>query len=246
MSGEVRFDGRRADLAAVCRMAAAEQRRGPDGSGIWNDGWAALGHRRLSIVDLSPAGAQPMVDDALGVAVVLNGCIYNDRELRAELETAGYRFRTGSDTEVLPAAYRHWGDAFPEHLAGMFAVAVVDRPRRRVVLARDRLGVKPLYVAENPGRLLFASSLPALLRADDVDTEIDLAALHHYLTWHPSCPRRGPCCAVSASSHPQPCAPWRRTGARTTGSTGSRTTAATPGERTEPRGTGRRRSTRRC
>src|SRR3954470_17785604 len=184
ISAEARLDGEPADRSAVDRMTAAMASRGPDSSGLWNDGWVALGHRRLSIIDLSSAGAQPMVDDDLGLAVVFNGCIYNYRELRDELETAGYRFRSSSDTEVLPAAYHHWGDAFPEHLVGMFAIALVDRTRRRVVLARDRLGIKPLYLAESPGRLAFASTLPALLRAGNVDTEIDLTALHHYLTWH--------------------------------------------------------------
>jgi asparagine synthase (glutamine-hydrolysing) len=184
ISGEVRFDGRRADLAGVCRVAAGLGSRGPDGSGLWNDGWAALGHRRLSIVDPSPAGAQPMVDDDLGLAVVFNGCIYNHEELRGELSAAGYKFRSASDTEVIPAAYHHWGNGFVDHLVGMFAIALVDRARHRVVLARDRLGIKPLYLAQSPQRLAFASSLPALVRAGHVDTEIDLVALHHYLTWH--------------------------------------------------------------
>src|SRR3954469_113136 len=139
ISGEVRFDGRRADLAAVCRMAAAEQSRGPDGSGLWNDGWAALGHRRLSIIDLSANGAQPMADDALGVAVAFNGCIYNYRELREQLRAAGYTFRSTSDTEVVLAAYHRWREHFAEHLVGMFAVAIVDRDADRLVLARDRL-----------------------------------------------------------------------------------------------------------
>jgi len=144
----------------------------------------ALGHRRLSIIDLSENGAQPMVAEAWGVAVSFNGCIYNYQELRGDLRAAGYEFRSTSDTEVILAAYHRWGEHFADHLVGMFAVAIVDRVRRRLVLARDRLGIKPLYVAETPGRIRFASTLPALLAGGDVDTGIDTVALHHYLSWH--------------------------------------------------------------
>ncbi|HEX8628224.1 MAG TPA: N-acetylglutaminylglutamine amidotransferase [Catenuloplanes sp.] len=184
ISGEVRFDGRPADPAVVAAMTSALRLRGPDGGGEWNDGWAALGHRRLSIIDLSDRGAQPMVNDELGLAVSFNGCVYNYRALRAELQAAGYTFRSGSDTEVILVAYHNWGERFAEHLVGMFAVAIVDRDRRRLVLARDRLGIKPLYLTRSPGVLRFASTLPALLRAGGVDTDIDPVALHHYLSWH--------------------------------------------------------------
>jgi asparagine synthase (glutamine-hydrolysing) len=182
--GEVRFDGVPADAGAVAGMTAALRSRGPDGHGRWSDGWAALGHRRLSIIDLSDKGSQPMLDADHGVAVVFNGCVYNYRELRTDLRSWGYGFRTGCDTEVLLAAYIRWGERFVEHLVGMFAVAVVDQRRRRLVLARDRLGIKPLYLAEFPGGLRFASTLPALLRAGGVDTGIDPVGLHHYLSWH--------------------------------------------------------------
>jgi asparagine synthase (glutamine-hydrolysing) len=184
ISGEARFDGRPASRAVVARMTDALRSRGPDGSGLWSDGRTALGHRRLSIIDLSDAAAQPMVDDDLGVAVVFNGCVYNYRELREELRGQGYAFRSTSDTEVALAAYHRWGEQFAEHLVGMFAIAVVDRRRDRLVLVRDRLGIKPLYLAEAPGVLRFASTLPALLRAGGVDTTIDPVALHHYLSWH--------------------------------------------------------------
>jgi asparagine synthase (glutamine-hydrolysing) len=184
ISGEFRFDGIPADTAAVARMTMALESRGPDGTGAWNDGAVALGHRRLSIIDLSAQGAQPMVDSEGNGVVVFNGCIYNYRELRADLAAAGYRFRTGSDTEVILAAYRCWGEQFVEHLVGMFAIALVDRARRRVVLARDRLGIKPLYLSESRGRLRFASTLPGLLAAGEIDTTIDPVGLHHYLSWH--------------------------------------------------------------
>jgi asparagine synthase (glutamine-hydrolysing) len=190
VSGDVRFDGMPADPRAVARMTDRMTGRGPDGSGLWNDGWVALGHRRLAVIDPTDAGAQPMVDEMLGLAVVFNGCIYNHAELRERLRGRGHRFRSTSDTEVLLAAYAEWGESFVEHLVGMFAVALVDRRRRRVVLARDRLGIKPLYLAETPGRLRFASTLPALLESGPLDTSLDPEALHHYLTWHSIVPGR--------------------------------------------------------
>ncbi|MDO3702846.1 N-acetylglutaminylglutamine amidotransferase [Micromonospora sp. C28SCA-DRY-2] len=184
ISGEARFDGTTPDAEAVTRMAEAMRSRGPDGEGLWGDGWVTLGHRRLTIIDLSDAGAQPMVREDLGLGLVFNGCIYNYPELRAELAAAGHTFHSTSDTEVILVAYAHWGERFVDHLVGMFAIGLVDRRRRRLLLVRDRLGIKPLYLAEAPGRLRFASTLPALLRAGDVDTGIDPVALHHYLSWH--------------------------------------------------------------
>ncbi len=106
-----------------------------------------------------------MVDAELGLAVVFNGCIYNYRELRDELSGHGYRFFSTSDTEVIGKAYHRWGEDFVDHLVGMFALAIHERDSGRLVLARDRLGIKPLYLAETPDRLRFASTLPALLRA---------------------------------------------------------------------------------
>jgi asparagine synthase (glutamine-hydrolysing) len=184
LSGEIRFDGTEADLGAVGRMADAMRDRGPDGSGLWSRGPIALGHRRLKIIDLSDKAAQPMVDAELGLAAVFNGCLYNYRELRAELRLAGYRFHSGSDTEVLVKAYHRWGARCVERFAGMFAFAVAERDTGRLVLARDRLGIKPLYLAEDGRRLRFASALPALLAAGGVDTTIDPVALHHYMTFH--------------------------------------------------------------
>jgi asparagine synthase (glutamine-hydrolysing) len=125
-----------------------------------------------------------MVDNELGLTAVFNGCIYDYQELRAELEGHGYRFFSTSDTEVLIKGYHHWGTDVVDHLHGMFAVVIHERDTGRVVMARDRLGIKPLYLTETPKRLRFASTLPALLAAGDVDTSIDPVALHHYLTWH--------------------------------------------------------------
>jgi asparagine synthase (glutamine-hydrolysing) len=192
IAGEMRFgsagNAADADPAAVSRMTCAMVSRGPDGTGLWASGRVAFGHRRLKIIDLSDKAAQPMVDPELGLTVVFNGCIYNYRELREDLIKAGYRFFSHSDTEVIAKAYHRWGAACVEHFYGMFAIAVAERDTGTVMLARDRLGIKPLYLAESGDRLRFASTLPALLKAGGdggtVDTSIDPVALHHYLSFH--------------------------------------------------------------
>ena len=186
IAGEIRFSGDRAgaDVEAVARITAAMHRRGPDGSGVHAAGAIALGHRRLKIIDLSERGAQPMVDPELGLAAVFNGCIYNYRELRAELQAAGYRFFSDSDSEVLLKSFHRWGAGCVDHFLGMFAFAVADRDTGVLTLGRDRLGIKPLYLDERPGMLRFSSSLPALLEGGGVDTDLDPVALHHYMTFH--------------------------------------------------------------
>ncbi len=184
IAGEFRFDGRQADVAAVARVTSAMHRRGPDGSGLHASGPVALGHRRLKIIDLSERGAQPMVDPELGLALVFNGCVYNHDELRTELQGAGYRFFSTSDSEVVLKAFHRWGPSCVEHFHGMFAFAVHERDTGVLTLARDRLGIKPLYLIQDASRLRFASSLPALLDGGGVDTAIDPVALHHYLTFH--------------------------------------------------------------
>jgi asparagine synthase (glutamine-hydrolysing) len=184
IAGEIRFDETPADIDAVTTMTAALHRRGPDGWGIHAGGRTALGHRRLKIIDLSDRAAQPMVDPELGLTVVFNGLIYNYRELRSELSAAGYRFFSDSDSEVLLKAYHRWGTSCVDHFQGMFAFAVLERDSGRLVLGRDRLGIKPLYLAQTASRLRFASTLPALLAAGEVDTTIDPIALHHYLSFH--------------------------------------------------------------
>ncbi|MDM4141938.1 MULTISPECIES: N-acetylglutaminylglutamine amidotransferase [Mycobacterium] len=184
VTGEVRLDGQAPDVAAVSAMAAVLTPRGPDAGGAWSQGRVALGHRRLKIIDLTEAGAQPMVDSELGLSLAWNGCIYNYKELRQELSGYGYRFFSHSDTEVLIKAYHRWGDDFVSHLFGMFAFAVVERDSGRVLLGRDRLGIKPLYLTEDGHRVRFASTLPALLAGGGVDTRIDPVALHHYMSFH--------------------------------------------------------------
>ncbi len=184
LAGELRFDGHGADIVAVERASATLAGRGPDGHGLWANGPVALGHRRLSIIDLKATGSQPMVDAALGLTVVFNGCIYNYRQLRAELEASGHRFFSTSDTEVVAKSYARWGTACVEHFHGMFAIAIAERDTGRLILARDRLGIKPLYLDHTPNRLRFASTLPALLAAGGTDTSLDRTALAYYMTFH--------------------------------------------------------------
>ncbi|MFO6251592.1 N-acetylglutaminylglutamine amidotransferase, partial [Pseudomonas aeruginosa] len=162
ISGEFRFDNQAADLAAVERITHHLAPRGPDAWGFHAQGPIALGHRRLKIMDLAEASGQPMIDPDLGLAMVFNGAIYNYPELRGELESLGYRFFSGGDTEVLLKGYHAWGADLLPRLNGMFAFAVWERDRQRLFLARDRLGIKPLYYSLDRSRLRFASSLPAL------------------------------------------------------------------------------------
>jgi asparagine synthase (glutamine-hydrolysing) len=148
--GEIRLDRNPASSRAVTAMAEVLAPRGPDSTGAFAQGRVAFGHRRLKIIDLSDAAQQPMVDPALGLTIVFNGCIYNYPELRAELEGQGYKFFSHGDTEVMLKAYHAWGPRFVDKLYGMFAFAIWERDSGRVVLGRDRLGIKPLYLAETP------------------------------------------------------------------------------------------------
>jgi asparagine synthase (glutamine-hydrolysing) len=184
--GEARFDGSDISAESIGRMTASMRARGPDSAGLVAYGSVALGHRRLSIIDLSDKARQPMVDAELGLSIAFNGCIYNYKQLREELTAKGYRFFSDGDTETILKAYHAWGAGAVERLQGMFAFAIHERDTGRLILARDRLGIKPLYVAESVGgqRLRFASTLPALLAAGDVDTRIDPVALHHYMSFH--------------------------------------------------------------
>ncbi|MFG0415208.1 N-acetylglutaminylglutamine amidotransferase [Pseudomonas sp. zjy_8] len=184
IAGELRFDRRPADLAAVERITHHLAPRGPDAHGFHSQGPIALGHRRLKIMDLAEASGQPMIDSDLGLSMVFNGAIYNYPELRAELEALGYRFFSGGDTEVLLKGYHAWGEQLLPKLNGMFAFAVWERDTQSLFIARDRLGVKPLYLSRTGQRLRFASSLPALLQGGDIAKTLDAVALNHYLNFH--------------------------------------------------------------
>ncbi len=182
--GELRFDGRQPELADIDRMMRKLERRGPDHGGSYADGPLALGHRRLSIIDLTERSSQPMVDAELGLAIVFNGTIYNYPELREELKGMGYHFFSDGDTEVILKAYAAWGERCVERLHGMFAFAVWQMHQQRLFLARDRLGIKPLYYSQDAGRFLIGSNVQSVLAAGGVDTSIDSVALHHQFTLH--------------------------------------------------------------
>lgn len=184
IAGEIRFDGGRADIEAVSRMTNAVAPRGPDGAGLCARDRFAFGHRRLKIIDLSEHAAQPMADPELGLTIVFNGCIYNYQELRKTLIAEGYRFFSTGDTEVVLKAYHNWGKDCVERFHGMFAFAIVERDTGRLVLARDRFGIKPIYLTQSCDSLRFASTLPALLAGGGTETSIDRVALHHYMTFH--------------------------------------------------------------
>jgi asparagine synthase (glutamine-hydrolysing) len=168
------------DRVRTIAMRDVITHRGPDDAGLFVDGLAALAHRRLSIVDLA-AGHQPLANERDDVWIVFNGEIYNHASVRPQLEAAGHHYRTRSDTETIVHAYEQWGDACVEHLRGMFAFAIWDAPRRKLLLARDRLGVKPLYWARAGDRILFGSEIKAILASGLVRAEANDAALPELL-----------------------------------------------------------------
>ena len=171
------------DAGIVRRMAEALTHRGPDDHGFWADEHCALGHRRLAIIDLSPAGRQPMANSDGSLQITFNGEIYNYQQLRRELESEGYTFCTQTDTETILHAYDKWGDDCVSHLRGMFAFGLWDARRRRLLLARDRTGKKPLFYAQLGDRLLFASELQALLTCPDIPRAINHSAIDTYLSY---------------------------------------------------------------
>ena len=168
------------DRGRVVEMRDVIAHRGPDDAGIFVDERAALGHRRLSIVDLA-AGHQPLSNEDETTWIVFNGEIYNHAEIRVQLEAAGHRYKTRSDTETIVHAYEQWGDACVDHLRGMFAFAIWDAARRRLLLARDRMGVKPLYWTVVDGRLLFGSEIKSILASGMVRAEANEQALPELL-----------------------------------------------------------------
>lgn len=173
--------GSPADQALLQRMNDTLAHRGPDSAGMYVQGRIGLAMRRLAIIDRA-GGDQPVANEDGSILLVFNGEIYNFRELRAELLAYGHRFATGSDTEVIVHAYEQWGDAALERLQGMFALALWDAPRERLLLARDRMGEKPLFWHHSPAGLAWASEAKALLALPWVTREVDTLALHHYLS----------------------------------------------------------------
>lgn len=169
--------------AQLVTMVSVMAHRGPDNQGIWTQGCVGLGHARLSIIDLSPAANQPMKSEKTGTILVFNGEIYNFRELRQELSDLGFRFHTNSDTEALLHGYDAWGVEVFNRLRGMFAIAIWDHAKRRLVLARDRFGKKPLYYSDTKVGFLFASEIKALLTWKSTQRHPDLGAINEYLTF---------------------------------------------------------------
>ena len=182
--GEIRFDGEIPIANEIAHITEQLEPRGPDTGGLFLQDNVALGHRRLSIIDLSNKSIQPMVDSYEGIAIVFNGVIYNYKELRQELTKKGYRFFSNGDTEVIIKSYKEWGEDFANHFNGMFAFALWDRDKEQLVLARDRMGIKPLYYSKNQNSLRFSSTLPSLLAGGHINKNIDPVALHHYMTFH--------------------------------------------------------------
>ncbi|MBA3771227.1 MAG: asparagine synthase (glutamine-hydrolyzing) [Ramlibacter sp.] len=183
IAGVLRLDGAPVDAGVLPPMAAAIAHRGPDGAGTWTGGPVGLVHQRLAIIDLSDAAAQPFVDDTGRYTVTYNGELYNYRELRAELAACGVRFRTASDTEVLLQAFIHWGPQAVERFNGMFAFAIWDQAARRLFLARDRYGVKPLYTFQGAREFLFASEPAAITCHPAASRRLAVDGLVEYLTF---------------------------------------------------------------
>lgn len=183
IAGIFNVNGAPVSVQLLKRMTDAVRHRGPDGEGIWTDSFVGLGHRRLSIIDLSPLGHQPMQTDDASAIITYNGEIYNFQELRVELESKGYRFRSRSDTEVLLYAYREWGERCVDRLNGMFAFAVWDRREHRLFVARDRYGIKPLYYWFEGGTFIFASEIKSIILHPAVSVRVDVAALNQYFSF---------------------------------------------------------------
>jgi asparagine synthase (glutamine-hydrolysing) len=181
--GQLRFDGEIVSTKSLDDMMSKLAKRGPDSKGKWFEGRVGFGHQRLSIIDLSNLGSQPMVDDLLKLTLVFNGTIYNYKALRAQLITKGYVFFSNSDTEAIIKAYHFWGEDCVNHLDGMFAFAIWDRSSQQLFVARDRMGIKPLYFNITPKAFTFASNSQALL-TQELDKSINPVALHQQLSLH--------------------------------------------------------------
>jgi asparagine synthase (glutamine-hydrolysing) len=183
IAGIFNLNGEPVSPVLLRRMTDSIAHRGPDGEGFYTDSFIGLGHRRLAIIDLSPAGHQPMVTPDRQYAITYNGEIYNFQELRAELQSLGHKFISKTDTEVVLHAYAEWGIGCLHRFNGMFAFAVWDKTRQELFLARDRYGIKPLYYAFKGNTFLFASEQKAILKHPSVRNEIDLEALLEYFTF---------------------------------------------------------------
>ena len=185
--------------ARLWAMIATLRHRGPDDEGVWSDGRAGLAHARLAIIDPSPAGHQPMASADGAVWITYNGEVYNFAEIREELLARGYAFRSRSDTEVIVNGWHAWGARIFSRLRGMFALAIWDRRSKSLILARDRLGKKPLYYAASENGFVFGSEIKALLAYPGVQRQADLSAIDRYLTRGVMCRLRTRLSSGSAS-----------------------------------------------
>ncbi len=181
--GQIRFDGDTPSSESLDNMMNKLARRGPDSNGKWLEGSIGFGHQRLSIIDLSSSGSQPMIDSLLKLTLVFNGTIYNYKQLRSRLIGKGYSFFSSSDTEVIIKAYHYWGEDCVNHLDGMFAFAIWDKPSKKLFIARDRMGIKPLYYNLTNKAFTFASNSQALL-TQDLDKSVNPIALQQQLSLH--------------------------------------------------------------
>jgi len=181
--GQFRFDGENVSSKSLTSMMSKLARRGPDSSGKWLEGKIGFGHQRLSIIDLSSHGNQPMVDDLLKLTLVFNGTIYNYKSLRSQLVDKGYSFFSQSDTEVIIKAYHCWGEDCIKYLDGMFAFCMWDKSNQKLFIARDRMGIKPLYYNLSNKAFTFASNSQALL-TQELDKSINPLALQQQLSLH--------------------------------------------------------------
>src|SRR4030042_491086 len=181
--GIFNLNGEPVSQVILRKMTDAIAHRGPEGEGFYIDSFVGLGHRRLAIIDLSPAGHQPMATEDGNYIITYNGEVYNFQELRIELESLGHRFRSRTDTEVVLHAYAQWGVECVKRFNGMFAFAIWDRTRQELFLARDRYGIKPLYYTFVGPTFIFASEQKAIITHPAVRCEIDLEGLVEYFTF---------------------------------------------------------------
>lgn len=183
LAGVLRTDGQPVAAATLAAMSSSIAHRGPDGEGLWTEGPLGFAHRRLAIIDLSPAGHQPMTNESGSLVIIYNGELYNYQELRLLLETARHQFHSSSDTEVVLHAFEEWGPKCLDRFNGMFAFAIWDVRQQRLFIARDRYGVKPLYYYHDGSKLLFASEIKAILAHPGVRRAISYPALNEYFTF---------------------------------------------------------------
>lgn len=183
ITGIFNINGEPVSVNILQKMTDSLSHRGPDGEGVWTEGFAGLGHRRLAIIDLSPLGSQPMQNDSGDLIITYNGELYNYMNLKVELEALGYKFHSKTDTEVILKSFEAWGSECVHKFNGMFAFAIWDRKKSAIFIARDRYGIKPLYYFFKNGKLIFASEIKALLQHPEISVKVNIKALNEYFSF---------------------------------------------------------------